>query len=62
MSIKDFYKKVDKTRLNEALSSDDPKAMKKVANDAGFEISDEQLDYVAGGVNWWDNYDSDASE
>ena len=46
MSVKDFYQTVDQTRLKEALSSDDPNELRDVVEDAGFELSDEQLDYI----------------
>ena len=60
MSVKDFYQKVDQAKLKEVLSSDDPNELKRVAKDAGFELSDEQLDYVAGGVSY--EYDSSNTE
>lgn len=50
MSAKDFYKKVDKDKLVEALASDDPNELRAVAQEAGYELTDEQLDYIAGGV------------
>ena len=52
MGIGDFFKKVDGDKLAEALAADDPAAVKAVAQEAGVEISDEQLDYIAGG--YWD--------
>ena len=57
-SVKDFYKKVDQTKLKEALSSDTPEALKNAAKDAGFELSDEQLEYIAGGYAPQSDHDS----
>ena len=55
MSVKDFLKKVDKDKLEQALSSDDLNELRAVGQEAGYELSDEQLDYIAGGiiVNEW---------
>ena len=55
MSVKDFFKKVDKDKLEQALSSDDLNELRAVGQEAGYELSDEQLDYIAGGiiVNEW---------
>lgn len=50
MSVQDFFQEVDKAKLREALSSDDPNELRAVAEDAGFELTDEQLDFIAGGV------------
>lgn len=50
MSVKDFFRKVDKDKLEQALSSDDPNELRTVGQEAGYELSDEQLDYIAGGV------------
>ena len=60
MSVKDFFQKVDQAKLKEALSSDDPNDLRGVAEDAGFELTLEQLDYVAGGVSY--EYDSSNTE
>ena len=49
MEMKELFQKVDKAKLTEALSSGDPDQLRDVAKDAGFELSDEQLDYMAGG-------------
>lgn len=57
MSVKDFFQKVDQAKLKKALSSDNPNDLKDVAEDAGFDLSLEQLDYVAGGVS----YENDTS-
>lgn len=64
MSAKDFYKKVDKDKLVEALASDDPNELRAVAKEAGYELSDEQLDYIAGGVyvNEYGSVDDSADE
>lgn len=49
MDMKELFQKVDKDKLDEALSSEDPNLLRAVAKEAGFELSDEQLDYIAGG-------------
>ena len=51
MGIKDFFKKVDNDKLNEALASDSPKDMRNLAEEVGMDLSDEQLDFIAGGTN-----------
>ena len=60
MSIKDFFQKVNEAKLKDALSSDDPNELRVVAKDASFNLSDEQLDYIAGGIDY--EYDSSATD
>ncbi len=50
MSIKDFFQKVDRDKLDEAIASDNPQEMRSLGKESGMTLSDEQLDYVAGGV------------
>ena len=52
MEIKEFFKRVDKNKLKQALASDDPNALKDLAGEDLVELTTEQLDYVAGG--YWD--------
>ena len=52
MSVKDFFLKVDSDKLEKAMASDSPEDMVRVAEEAGMELSDEQLDYVAGGFQY----------
>ena len=47
--MKELFQKVDKAKLTEALSSGDPNQLRAAAKEAGFDLSDEQLDYIAGG-------------
>ena len=61
MGIKDFFKKVDNDKLDEALASDNPEDMKRVAEEADMELSFEQLDYIAGGCSPAD-FDSEARD
>ena len=61
MGIKDFFEKVDNDKLDEALASDNPEDMKRVAEEANMELSFEQLDYVAGGRRV-ENFDSEARD
>jgi hypothetical protein len=49
MSVKDFLQKVDSDKLDKALASDNPENLARVAEEVGMELSDEQLDYIAGG-------------
>ena len=49
MDMKELFQNVDKDKLNEALSSGDANLLRDAAKEAGFELSDEQLDYIAGG-------------
>ena len=55
MSVNDFFRKVDNDKLEQALSSDDLNELRAVGQEAGYELSDEQLDYIAGViiVNEW---------
>ena len=62
MGIKDFFQKVDNDKLDEALASDNPEDMKRVAEEANMELSFEQLDYVAGGYRVDNNFDSEARD
>ena len=61
MGIKDFFDKVDNDKLDEALASDNPDELRKVGEEAGMDLSDEQLDYIAGG---WGSpgFDSEARD
>jgi hypothetical protein len=52
MSAKDFYQKVDYDKLEKAMLSDNPEDLARVAKEAGMELSDEQLDYVVGGLQY----------
>ena len=61
MGIKDFFQKVDDDKLGEALASDSPQGMREVAEEAGMELSDEQLDFIAGGFNMAE-FDSQARD
>lgn len=49
MDVKEIFEKVDKAKYIEALSSDDPNALKEVLEEAGIKLDDEQLDHIAGG-------------
>ena len=61
MDVKQFFKKVDEDKLDKAAVSDSPEDMRHVGEEAGMELSDEQLDYVAGG--WFTGgYDSEAED
>ena len=61
MDVRQFFKKVDEDKLDKAVVSDSPEDMKRVAEEADVELSDEQLDYVAGG--WFTGgYDSEAED
>lgn len=49
MDIKEILEKVDKAKLQEALTADDPDALKKLFEDEDIKLTDEELDYIAGG-------------
>ena len=53
MGINDFIDAVGEDKLKEAVSSDDPNELKRLAEESGFDLSLEQLDYVAGGVGYY---------
>ena len=61
MGVKDFFKKVDNDKLSEAVASDNPEDMRDVAEEAGMELNDEQLDFIAGGYNAND-FDSEETD
>lgn len=50
MDIKEIFAKVDKAKLKEALAADDPDALRRLLEEEGINLTDEQLDYIAGGT------------
>ena len=51
MDVKDILAKVDKDKLRKALSEDDPNELRELMEQEGIDITDEQLDYIAGGMS-----------
>ncbi|MBE6470823.1 MAG: hypothetical protein E7000_03830 [Coriobacteriaceae bacterium] len=49
MELRDIIKKVGKDKFKAALEADDKAALDKLLDEAGVTLSDEQLDYIAGG-------------
>lgn len=53
MQLDEVFAKVGKSKIKEALECEDSTALQKLLDDSGVKLSDEQLDYIAGGV-WVD--------
>lgn len=49
MDIKEIFDKVDKAKLKEALAADEPDALRQLLEGEGINLTEEQLDYIAGG-------------
>ena len=49
MGLREIFEKVDKQKLKEALAADSPTALQELFEAEGIELSDEQVDYIAGG-------------
>lgn len=49
MDLKELFDKVDKDKLKEALGADDPEMLKSLLAAGNISITDEQMDYIAGG-------------
>lgn len=49
MKLGEVYDKVGKDKLKEALECDDSEALQKLLDAHGVALSDEQLDFIAGG-------------
>ena len=49
MRLEDVYDKVGKDKLKEALECDDSEALQKLLDAHGVVLTDEQLDFIAGG-------------
>ena len=50
MKLGEVLDKVGKNKLKEALECDDPEALQKLLEGHGVELSEEQLDFIAGGL------------
>lgn len=51
MDINEILANVDKAKLKEALASDDPDALRELLASEGIDLTDEQMDHIAGGFN-----------
>ena len=49
MELNEIFEKIDKQKLKEALAADSPEALQELLKAEGIELSEEQLDYMAGG-------------
>ena len=49
MKLGEVLDKVGRDKLKEALECDDPEALQKLFEGHGVALSDEQLDFIAGG-------------
>ena len=50
MKVQEIFAKVGEDRIRQAVESDDADALKNLLEGENIKLSDEQLDYVAGGV------------
>ena len=48
---KAFIDRVGEAKLREAMEKDDAEALKQAFSEGGVEVTDEQLDYIAGGMS-----------
>ena len=60
MELRDIIKKVGKDKFKAALQADDKAALDKLLDEAGVTLSDEQLDYIAGGFGAFGGDDAPA--
>lgn len=62
-NVRNLFQKIDREKLKRAMASDDPNELKKALEEEDIVLTEEQLDYVAGGWNQWDSetYDFAAS-
>ena len=51
MNMNEVIKKIGEAKLRAAIESEDPSALMELFKEEGIEVSDEQLDYIAGGVS-----------
>ena len=49
MKLEEVYEKIGKDKLKEALECDDPEELRKLLDAHGVTLTDEQLDFIAGG-------------
>ena len=50
MKLQEIFAKVGEDRIRQAVESDDADALKNLLDGENIKLTDEQLDYVAGGV------------
>ena len=55
MELRDIIKKVGKDKFRAAMQADDKAALDKLLDEAGVTLTDEQLDYIAGGFGLADD-------
>ena len=51
MNIREIIDRVGEAKLREAMEKDDAEALKWAFAESGVEVTDEQLDYIAGGMS-----------
>ena len=57
-NVRNLFQKIDREKLKRAMASDDPNELKKALEEEDIVLTEEQLDYVAGGLNQ-DDWDSE---
>ena len=57
MELKDVIEKIGKDKFKAAMQADDKAALDKLLDEAGVSLSEEQLDYIAGGFGVVDSFD-----
>lgn len=60
-NVGNLFQKIDREKLKKAMASDDPNELKKMLEEEDIELTEEQLDYVAGGCNQ-DDWNSEARD
>ena len=53
-NVRNLFQKIDREKLKKAMASDDPNELKKALEEEDIVLTEEQLDYVAGGCNQYD--------
>ncbi|MBQ6390166.1 MAG: hypothetical protein IJH88_00915 [Eggerthellaceae bacterium] len=56
MKLGEVFEKIGRDKLKEAMECDDAEALQKLLNAHGVTLSDEQVDFIAGGR--WLSYDT----
>lgn len=59
MDMKEIIEKIGEDKLKAAVKSGDPKAVAALVEEAGLELTEEQLEFIAGGYASWDRTDVD---
>lgn len=61
-NIRSLFQKIDREKLKKAMASDDPNELKKALEEEDIVLTEEQLDYVAGGMSYSGDDSTDYSD